>query len=339
MPVYAKGDKWRVVVWHRGTRHDFIQEGTKAEAKQFEAAKRIEFRSHDPSTAGRHVLTFSEFSKGAYLAHAERQLKERTLTNRAYTLKRLIDFFGSTKLTDLSVGAAEEYKQKRIDQGIGASTINDELKVFRTVIRYAHDLGVPAALPKIKDVPTHGVKRKVTAWTAAEVTKLIQTAKRKRPEIAGLVVFLVNTGCRKGEAIALEWSAVDLKRGLIRIEPGEEWQPKDGEARQIPISADLLPWLKGKRKSKRWVFPNRSRERYAYWPQRAFDQVRKAAKLKGGPHTARHTFATHFLGAGGNLHVLAKILGHSTSYVTDLYGHLLPDHLEAARNIVSFGAA
>lgn len=333
MPVYPKGDKWRVVVWHKGERHDWIQEGTKAEAELFEAAKRIELRATDPRTAGRIVPKLSDFCMGAYRTHAMTHLKKRTWTNRVYTLANLIDQLGEIKLAELGAGHIEKYKTARLADKIRPSTVNDELKVLRAVLAYARDLGVPASRPLIKDIPTHGIRRRTIAWTAAEAARLARFAGELEP----LVVFLLNTGCRKGEALALEWANVDLAHRMIRIEPSEEWQPKNGEARQIPIGRALLPYLQAKRRSKRWVFPNERGERYAYWPQRAFDRARQAAGLKGGPHTCRHTFATHFLQGRPDIYLLARLLGHSDAYVTALYSHLLPDHLATARNVVSLG--
>ena len=64
----------------------------------------------------------------------------------------------------------------------------------------------------------------------------------------------------------------------------------------------------------------------------------KAPALKGGPHKARHTYASHFLRTRPDLFLLGRVLGHSHSRVTELYGHLLPDHLAEARNVVQFAS-
>lgn len=75
-------------------------------------------------------------------------------------------------------------------------------------------------------------------------------------------------------------------------------------------------------------------ERWAYWPKRAFE----AAMLVGGPHTLRHTFASHFLQASPDLFLLARVMGHSDTRVMKLYSHLMPEHLERAPNGVNFAA-
>jgi integrase len=87
------------------------------------------------------------------------------------------------------------------------------------------------------------------------------------------------------------------------------------------------------------VFPSTLGERYAAFPREAFLRVTAAAKLKGGPHTTRHTFASHFLLAVPDLFLLAQVLGHSHQRTTELYSHLLPGHLERARNAVNFSPA
>jgi integrase len=179
--------------------------------------------------------------------------------------------------------------------------------------------------------------------TTEEVEKLFAAAAEKAPAVLPLIVFLANTGCRKGEALALTWESVDLERMMVRIWPNEDWQPKDNDPREVPISDALLPWLSTDEKdrlSKKWVFPcPKTKGRYAYWPKRGFDEARKAAGLDGGPHTLRHTYASHFLASTPDLFLLARVLGHSDTRVTRLYAHLLPDHLARARDAVSLAPA
>lgn len=61
-----------------------------------------------------------------------------------------------------------------------------------------------------------------------------------------------------------------------------------------------------------------------------------AVGLRGGPYTLRHTFASNFLLHRPDLQVLAKVMGHDSTKVTEMYFHLLPSHLESARDVVNF---
>ena len=47
----------------------------------------------------------------------------------------------------------------------------------------------------------------------------------------------------------------------------------------------------------------------------------------------RHTFASRFMEAGGNILVLQKILGHSDIKMTMRYAHFSPDHLIQAAEL------
>ena len=52
----------------------------------------------------------------------------------------------------------------------------------------------------------------------------------------------------------------------------------------------------------------------------------------------RHTFASHFVMAGGSLVTLQKLLGHSTMTMTMRYAHLAPDFLAAEVARMNFSA-
>lgn len=336
MGVYKKGtNKWRVVIYLNNRRGDWIVEGSKKDAEAFEARKRVELEA-SAIVEHRKSPSFEDFCVSHYEAYAEPRLKKRTWKNRKLTLRVLNKEFDKVKLTDLRRPLVERYQLRRMTEGVKASSINDDVKVLRAIMRYAIAIGVPCVQPEFPDLPVRHV-RKVVVWTGEQAKTLLQSVREHSPNIYGLVLFLLNTGCRKGEALALEWSCVDLRARMIRIEPNEEWQPKDNEARQIPISDHLLLYFNSIHKAKRWVFPADTGDRYAFWPQLAFDRARKAAGLKGGPHSTRHTYASNFLLKVPDLYLLARILGHSDTTVTRLYAHLLPDHLGRALNAVDFG--
>jgi integrase len=362
MPVYSGKEKgkWLVRIYVRGRPRTWVVDGTKADAATFEAAKRVESAQEDPR-ATRVVPKFSAFVVERYLPHAELHLKATWLDKQTYILATLSDHLGELKLSAIDEEAVQRYARARLKpheaggkqrRGLKPSSVNNELRVLRRVLNFARKecrmLIPPPAFKLLREGGVSSIK----AWTDDELARLFRAAEAGDanadapilasgdPGLLPILVFLANTGARKGEALALTWEHVDLKRRQIMIWPSEEWQPKNGKPREVPISDALLPWLSGKQLSERWVFPSGHAikgelQRFAYWPQRRFDLVRKAAGLKGGPHTLRHTFATHFLAAVPDLYLLAQILGHSEIAVTKRYAHLLPDHLARARNAVN----
>jgi integrase len=336
MPVYRKGkrDKWLVRIWSGGRALSWVVDGSRRDAETCEAQKRLELETAGPRRA---VPTFSDFCVGQYRPFAELRLKPSWWTKQQYMLATLMARFGDERLSAIDSTAIEEFVKKRIKDGLRAASVNNEVRVLKRVLSYARELGIPIRETKWRSLPERN-KRPRRAWTEDELERLLARCAELSPDILPMVVFLANTGARRGEALALTWDHVDLERGQILIWPSEEWQPKNGRPREVPISDGLRPWLLGERRSK-WVFPSaETGDRYAYWPQKAFDRARAAAGLSGGPHTLRHTFATHFLARCPDLYLLARILGHSDVAVTKLYSHLLPDHLARARNAVSVRA-
>lgn len=97
---------------------------------------------------------------------------------------------------------------------------------------------------------------------------------------------------------------------------------KGKKNRTVPISAALYEELRYKE------------GRYFAECYRQFYRVIRLAgiELPEGQmsHVLRHSFASHFMMAGGNILVLQRILGHSDIRVTMRYAHFAPDHLEDA---------
>lgn len=178
--------------------------------------------------------------------------------------------------------------------------------------------------------------RRVHCWSSSDVRRLLATCARVDAELVPLLVFLLNTGCRKGEAIAALWTWV--RGSTLAIGAYEGWAPKNRRPREVPLSDALVALLRGLPRRSRWIFPSSGGRRFRRFPADRLAPVVRAARLRGSPHTCRHTFASLFLASGGSLFDLSVILGHSSTRTTELYAHLLPGHLERARNAVNLDA-
>lgn len=310
---------------------EWIVEGDKKAGAEFEAKQRLELQAG--KLTKRAAPTFSSFCADHYRPYAKTNLKASTWKNvRIYQVATLVEFFGSKKLTELDFDSVELFKRVRLKQ-IAANTVNAELRVLSSILTVAKDSGFPCATPKIVKLRVH--ETRAHAWTLPELQRVFAMTRAMKPWLLPMVLFLANTGCRRGEAIAAEWSWVDFDRGMISIPANEFWRPKSGKPREIPLSDSLRAALSGPRRSEQWVFPKLTGERYTDFPKDLFEEIRDAAGVTGGAHTFRHTFASFFLQKQPDLFLLGKILGQSTQRVTELYTHLLPDHLRRARNAVN----
>ncbi len=157
----------------------------------------------------------------------------------------------------------------------------------------------------------------------------------------------VLSGLRPGEIRGLEWKHIDFDRKMIlvrqQVVDSKLCPPKDGDPRDVPIFDDLMPellrfrhqtggegFLFAPKQPGRKAGKNGTRSRFMR-PNTlndALDLVLGKTKLEMTWYEAtKHTFASHFLINGGSIERLAVILGHSTSEVTKVYGHLTTEHI------------
>jgi integrase len=157
-------------------------------------------------------------------------------------------------------------------------------------------------------------------------------------------------GLRPGEALALEWSDVDLDEKVIKVRRqvrhGVVSVPKSQRGRDVPIVPSLLRVLKERAKRSGVVVDpllvRTTREENKYLDLRiVYGALRQAfAELGLEPMTfyeaGRHSFASLWVLSGLDVYRLSKILGHSSVLVTERYAHLVkrvPDEVLAKADV------
>ena len=152
-----------------------------------------------------------------------------------------------------------------------------------------------------------------------------------------MLMTLYSTGMRRAELIRLKVADIDSQRMVIHIRQG-----KRSKDREVPLSEKLLETLREYwrwRKPKTYLFPSRaSRRKGSHITEKTvYFACRSTAKRAGiqksvGPHTLRHSFATHLLEAGADLRTIQLLLGHTEIKHTTIYLHLSQRHLHACPN-------
>jgi integrase len=356
MPIYPGKTKgtFRVVLWAPtipdgpSKQHEKTFTGSARDAKLFEAQWRVQLRAATRREL-RGVPRFTAFCVEIFTPYIRKRVAKTTWDRHyAWGIAALCEHFGDLRLSDFSTLGIQEYQTER---DAGPATVNGEVILLMSILNYARDAhNVP--VQKIEHKPFTTMKGRPKAWNETQCAHLLATARRISPWQVPMLIFGLNTGCRKGEIIACEWPWIDLDLRMVRIPVNEFWHPKDGEPREVPMadaiyaslttepapvkmSRDVWPV---RPRHERWVFPTRDGGRFGEFPDEPFRRLLDEAELDGSPHWIRHTFASMFLRKKPDLMLLADIMGHSTTYVTEMYRHMLPDHLAEGRNVVNIGA-
>jgi integrase len=157
----------------------------------------------------------------------------------------------------------------------------------------------------------------VEHWTRGEARALIRLARELEPRFAPLLALLFATGLRRGEALCLHWSDVDLDSRVLAVRRAitSVTTPKSGKARRVPLPPGLVEELFDLLASRRrealskgwpdvppWVFcsevggapdPSNTERTWLRLRRRAHKGGVRPLKL----HCTRHTWAT-FAGGG-----------------------------------------
>jgi site-specific recombinase XerD len=134
-----------------------------------------------------------------------------------------------------------------------------------------------------------------------------------------------STGVRLEECTRLKVSDIDSKNLCIHLHQGKG--RKDRKLLLSPLCLQTLREYYRKHKPKEWLFEGQQQGK-AMHPRsigHALEQCLKAASLHGkgySAHTFRHSFATHLLDAGMDIHTIKTLLGHSKLETTMIYLHL-----------------
>lgn len=168
--------------------------------------------------------------------------------------------------------------------------------------------------------------------TDDQIEKLLY---HKAPSEAGrrvhmLAVTILDGGYRIAELLSLHSQEIDWDNGLIQV------RGKGSRDRLVPMSTDLRKrlfiWMKSHGKDN--AFPSiRGLERSAGYriADRNLKSLGEALHIPNLCfHKLRHTMATHYVRAGGDVTKLQRILGHSSITTTMRYIHIQTEDLTKA---------
>jgi integrase/recombinase XerC len=220
------------------------------------------------------------------------------------------------------------------------TTVARRLATLRSFFRYLYREGY-VKMNQAKLVSSPRLPKKLPRFlTVDEAFALVQ-----KPEGIGLLPerdkaileLFYSSGLRVSEVAGLNTEDLNVREGLVKV------RGKGRKERIVPVGDKALDALRSylvermlykKKKAvsegESALFLNRGGLRLTDRQiRRIVVKYARKAGIDGqlGPHTLRHTFATHLLIGGADLRVIQELLGHSSLSTTQKYTHLDIGHL------------
>jgi Site-specific recombinase XerD len=258
------------------------------------------------------------------------------------------DPLGRMRLQEVKPVHVRAAVDRVIEAGYAPRTVARVLMRLKALFREALRLELVARNPaEAIQVRLPKGEKAARALEPEEVARLLEAAEASRSrDMALLLRLMLETGLRRGEALALQWGDVDLERGEVRV--WRAWAKVGSKGaftplktptakRVVPLPFGLLRRLKARKEELlERLNPEEVDGLHLVGGVKPVDPdafnhyLRRLAEKAGlgrvRVHDLRHTWATLALSRGIPLEVVSERLGHASPTITlNVYRHLLEE--------------
>lgn len=237
------------------------------------------------------------------------------------------------KKGDSAAAASGSPAAPKSSKTMSAARVNRYLAAMRRAWTWGMVKGyVLPSLPWPAEIMLAEPSPKAVFADAAEIAEMFAACDAVAPELGSLVRFLVGTGCRLGDALAVTWKDVNEQAGDVAVRGQKTDNPLRvamlAPAREALTRAKAVRNLSGR---VFWQYASASSPQWQWRKARlAFPPHMAAWRL----HDCRHLCASLLAASGATPVELAAQLGHSTLAMVKRYSHLRGGHRGAAHDRV-----
>ncbi len=319
--------------------------GTRKDAE----AVRDELRRQLASTVEkRPQIRLREYAASWLERRVERaEIRDSVARKYGYSLRHILPIIGDLYVHTITRADVEGYVALRKSQVgiVGGNSVLNELRLIRTIARdtmaegyattyWADRVKPPKVRKYSKDRPNRFTPSQAFR-VLAEIPKVWQP----------LVLLMMSTGLRWGEASALHWEDIDTETNEALIRYGNDRGTlvevkTDSSYRTVPVDPEVLEAL-GLRREKGLVFPvtrgaNRG-ELHRGYP--LVNMLKRICAKVGVPYVKPHGLRRTFNNLGRTVterDILKAMSGHSTDVMVEHYSHVeLGEKQAVARAILA----
>ena len=282
----------------------------------------------------KQVPTLAEFMIEMYMPYVKKH--KRTWRNDEQMFDKHINAkFGHLRLNEITRRAVESFHVGLRNSKLSAATSDHYAKFIRRVLNLAVDWEVidSNSLTRLK---LFNEDNKLERYLSDdELSRLLSVLKHHENRmVSNIILFLLSTGARLGEALTATWANIDITNKTWRVSASVS---KSKRMRAIPLNSSAISVLEAidTRGDFANVFINTKTGKPYTCIKKTWSHIRDEAGLvKFRLHDLRHNYASMLVNSGRSLYEVQHILGHSDPKVTMRYAHLstatLHDAVDAA---------
>lgn len=212
-------------------------------------------------------------------------------------------------------------------RGLDPASVARKLAALRSWLRFCVRHGLLPRNPAL-DVRGPRLGRKLVSFLPIDEATTLMDDRDTTALDHAVLELLYATGLRVSELTGLDVDDIDRGERTVRV------LGKGRKERIVPYgaraAAALTAWLARRGAAPGPLFVGRRGRRLGV--RAVFGVVRARARAAGitrrvGPHTLRHSFATHLLERGADLRVIQELLGHANISTTEIYTHVTGSRL------------
>lgn len=250
----------------------------------------------------------------------------RTIESYQIHVQKFLTEVGKSGET-IEIDDVKKYQLRQLERGLKPQTVN--LRVASVRFLCLEVLKKP--WPENFIARVKNPKRLPVILSPEEMALLISHSRNLKERT--VMMTLYSTGLRSNELAKLKATDIDSTRMVIHVREG-----KGGKNRFVQLSPFLLRalrvyWVNWKSEDKKvFLFPcgmNNQEPVKTSWIATVFRLAKKRAGIikPGGPHLARHCYATHLMESGVSIRIVQILLGHAQMSSTAVYTQLRQDQI------------
>lgn len=263
----------------------------------------------------------------------EKRCSEHTIsaycTDVQYALRHIAEIYEISLLPEIEPAHLRSWIVRLMSENLEPRSINRKISSLRTFFKYQMRKGAVKKDPTIK-LKALKLPRRLPNYLQEHETTFMEVRLSDLEDFEEMRDILIlktfyACGIRKAELISLTLKNIDLEKMCFTI------TGKGDKTRLVPFSSayclELQFYLGEHAKSypdaEHLFVTSKGTELY---PKFVYNLVRRyvskfSTATQKGPHTLRHTFATHLSNRGADLNAIKDLLGHSNLSATQIYTH------------------